>query len=228
LHDFRYASYHCIVFAYAAHGSLDRYLAPPNRPYLPVDQARSVAAQVLQAVAHVHAKGIVHCDIKLANILVHAVDARGPRVWLCDFGLARDTADAAKYAGTVGTELFRAPESYIGFGFTEIVDEFAAGVVIYRALVGLFPFRTAEGWSARRLDALMQRPEWRGPLAAAKKCVWKLLDADEATRIAAANALKDEWLQPLAEEEIQTEAEGEECGNHRAAPPEAARSLFAQ
>jgi serine/threonine protein kinase len=230
LDDFRYGSYHCIVFPYAEHGSLEDYLAPSNRPYLNSDQARSVAFQVLRAVSYIHSMGIVHCDIKLANILVHTADSHDLRIWLCDFGLAKSTADAARFEGAVGTDGFRPPESYIGFGFTEVVDEFAVGVVVYRALLGVFPFGSAKCLRARRVDAIMQQQGWTGHLAVAKKCVWRLLDPDEKTRISASEALKDDWMRPLLENEGQTETDCEECTDRITMPVETAHSavLFAQ
>jgi serine/threonine protein kinase len=230
LDHFHYRSYHCIVFPYAEHGSLDDYLALPNRGYLNNDQARSLAFQVLQAVEYIHAMGFIHCDIKPANILVHAADERGIRIWLCDFGLAKSTDDAVKFAGVLGTDGFRPPESYIGFGFSEIVDEFAVGVVVYRALMGLFPFASARRLSARGVEAIMQRGEWSGRLAVARKLVSKLLDPVEKTRIGAHIAIKDEWLRPLLERESQIETENEECGDHMIGPVETARSdvLFVQ
>jgi eukaryotic-like serine/threonine-protein kinase len=103
----------------------------------PLDAARAalMGAQVADALAYVHAAGIVHRDVKPANILLGA----GGRVWLGDFGIARIVADTAHHTSTglvIGTASYLAPEQLRGDEVTPAVDVYALGLVLIEALTG--------------------------------------------------------------------------------------------
>jgi hypothetical protein len=106
------------------------------------DDALEAAAQVLDALAHAHARGIVHRDVKPANILL--ADERDARVSvrLLDFGLARVAeADTLTAAGDVpGTLAYIAPERLHGRPASAAGDVWSVGVVLYEALSGIHPF----------------------------------------------------------------------------------------
>jgi len=123
--------------------------------------------QILEALAHVHARGILHRDIKPDNVLI----SRQPNgtLWgrLTDFGIAAamDTDDAARItrAGeALGTPLFMAPEQAMGDVLTgPTLDLYPIGVMLYRMLTGCYPF---EG---RTVEVLVNKatrdPVWRAP-----------------------------------------------------------------
>jgi hypothetical protein len=97
-------------------------------------------AQVLEALAHAHARGIVHRDVKPSNVIV----ADGPEVSvkLLDFGLAQfDEADTLTAVGDVpGTLAYISPERLRGDEATAASDVWAVGVMLWEALAGEHPF----------------------------------------------------------------------------------------
>ncbi|MBW3592920.1 MAG: serine/threonine protein kinase, partial [Actinobacteria bacterium] len=113
------------------------------------------AAQILEALAHAHAKGIVHRDVKPANVMVEATgDAVSVR--LLDFGLAHiGDADTLTAVGDVpGTLAYIAPERLDGERATAAADVWSVGVVLWEALAGWHPFSAPSPVeTARRIGA---------------------------------------------------------------------------
>src|SRR4051812_22496993 len=103
--------------------------------------AVEAAAQVLDALAHAHAHGIVHRDVKPANVLL-AADSEEVSVRLLDFGLARlPDSDTLTAAGDVpGTLAYIAPERLHGEPANPAGDVWSVGVLLYEALAGRHPF----------------------------------------------------------------------------------------
>ena len=102
--------------------------------------ALEAAAQVLDGLAHAHARGIVHRDVKPSNILLE--DTEAVSVKLLDFGLAQfDEADTLTAVGDVpGTLAYIAPERLSGEEATAASDVWAVGVVLWEALASKHPF----------------------------------------------------------------------------------------
>jgi hypothetical protein len=107
-----------------------------------LDDARAVeaAAQVLDGLAHAHARGIVHRDVKPANVLLR--DGPGVEISILDFGLAQfDAAETLTNAGDVpGTLAYISPERLGGDTATPAADIWAVGVLLWEALAGGHPF----------------------------------------------------------------------------------------
>lgn len=108
---------------------------------LPGEEALCVLRQVGAGIAAAHDAGILHRDIKTANIMVHG-SGEQVSAWVTDFGLARaalsdDTALTAH--GVAGTPGFMAPELFYGNSPTQASDVYALGVVAYVVLVGRLP-----------------------------------------------------------------------------------------
>ncbi|HLM30095.1 MAG TPA: protein kinase [Solirubrobacterales bacterium] len=99
----------------------------------PVDPER-LARELLSALRHIHAAGVLHRDIKPQNVLLDAHD----HARLTDFGIAqpRDAATLTKAGQVIGTESYNAPEVLAGEGATEASDLYALGVVLSDAARG--------------------------------------------------------------------------------------------
>lgn len=93
--------------------------------------------QLLLALVHVHANGVVHADVKHASLLL---DASGD-LKLANFGLARRAGQGAPAHGSAhGSPQFMAPEQLRGQPLDARADLFSAGVVLYQILTGNRPF----------------------------------------------------------------------------------------
>lgn len=90
-----------------------------------------VLQPVCAALFYAHRKGMVHCDIKPANILIH----RNGTVYLTDFGIARFSGKAQPGSGA-GTPAYMAPEQTEGHEPAETMDIYALGVVLFEMLTG--------------------------------------------------------------------------------------------
>jgi hypothetical protein len=104
-------------------------------------EAVEVAAQVLDALAHAHGRGIVHRDVKPSNVLLG--EGAGIDVRLLDFGLAQMAEfDTLTAIGDVpGTLAYISPERLLGKTATSAADVWAVGVMLWEALAGGHPFR---------------------------------------------------------------------------------------
>jgi eukaryotic-like serine/threonine-protein kinase len=105
---------------------------------LPVAETMSIVAQAAMALHAAHRLGIVHRDVKPANILVQP----DGKVVLVDFGVARSPASTSVHTGKVifGSAHYMAPEQAAARGVSPATDVYALGVVAYHCLVGQPPF----------------------------------------------------------------------------------------
>jgi eukaryotic-like serine/threonine-protein kinase len=149
------------------------------------DEAVEAAAQVLDALAHAHRKGIVHRDVKPSNVLLAESDGIDMR--LLDFGLAQMAEfDTLTAVGDVpGTLTYVSPERLAGETATSAADVWGVGVILWEALAGHHPFRSSNAaGTTRRIRAGAPpleeiRPDLPAPLLAAVGCA---LDPDPEQR----------------------------------------------
>ena len=189
-----------------------------------VEMAVPLIIQITRGLEAAHAAGVIHCDIKPANILL----GRDGGIKVTDFGIARSAIRATgNISGTFGTPGYLPPEALDSVAFTPMADLFGVGAVFYELLVeqeaaargpdragdpgedghhrrGLHP-RAKQVGPARDQDdprLLAKDPKLRRPASARE-----LANALEA--IADRNGWK--WIAPplLAEESAMSESERE-------------------
>jgi eukaryotic-like serine/threonine-protein kinase len=124
------------------------------------EAAVEAAAQILEGLAHAHANGVVHRDVKPSNVLVSESEA--VEVRLLDFGLARmREADTLTGTGDVpGTLAYISPERLAGDPGSAASDVWGVGVMLWEALAGFHPF-----WQGSLLDTAKAIEAGAPPLA---------------------------------------------------------------
>ncbi|GII66013.1 hypothetical protein Skr01_60980 [Sphaerisporangium krabiense] len=172
--------------------SLDRVIASEG----PLSVARAVAigTEVLTALTVAHAAGVVHRDVKPANILI----GYDGRIVLSDFGIATLLDDPhASRGGATGSPGFLAPERRGGRPAEPASDLWSLGATLYATVVGRPPF---EGTRGQLSTLLVQDAELAKAPAELRPVLAGLLTAEPAARMGAAEAkrLLDEIAAPEA------------------------------
>lgn len=120
-----------LVYAYIEGETLAQLLKRSGA--LPLAHAARIAASVLDGLACAHAQGVMHLDIKPANVMV----ASGAQAMLMDFGIARTTAQRPDAPGAVsGTPQYMAPECISARGPEFSSDLFSVGMMLYEMVTG--------------------------------------------------------------------------------------------
>jgi serine/threonine-protein kinase len=123
---------------------------------LPVREVARIGMHAADALAHAHARGVIHRDVSSGNIMI----ARDGRIVLIDFGLAI-AADAARITTsrtTVGTVAYLPPEIALGLSADHRSDIYSLGAVLYEMATGRLPF-AGERTAAVLYAILNQDPE---------------------------------------------------------------------
>ncbi|WP_300608817.1 serine/threonine-protein kinase, partial [Trebonia sp.] len=114
---------------------------------LPGERAASLLSPIASALDAAHAAGLVHRDVKPANILVDASPNRPDHPYLSDFGLAKGSASGTGLTGTgqfLGTPDYTAPEQISGTAVGSQADQYALACVAFTILSGSLPFAREE------------------------------------------------------------------------------------
>ncbi|MCC6214352.1 MAG: protein kinase [Polyangiaceae bacterium] len=181
-----------IVTAWMSDGSLAERLA--GEPLAPA-HAAEITERVLVALREAHRRGILHRDVKPANVLFDGDGAAR----LADFGVAHvSDAAATVTAGVLGTLAYMAPEQRAGAPATPASDIYGAGAIFWHALVGAPPsdgegaswpahLGPAELDAARRLVApeAERPPDVDAALATLRGVRWPARSPPRASRVAA-------------------------------------------
>jgi serine/threonine protein kinase/DNA-binding winged helix-turn-helix (wHTH) protein len=161
---------------------------------VPMELRLDLAAQCAEALTIAHGAGVLHKDLKPANVLIDDSGA-APRIRLSDFGSATvmDRERLRRHAMTQmgltlagtgidissGTPLYMAPEVLAGQPSTERSDLYALGILLYQLVVGDFRRPLAAGWETQIEDELLREDI---ALAAAGDPLRRLGDAAEFAR----------------------------------------------
>ena len=155
------------------------------------ERALEIAIQAAEALQAIHAAGIVHRDLKTANLMVHGAGA----IKLMDFGIAKPMSDgraAAPSGYVVGTPEYMSPEQGRGRPVDTRSDIYSLGVVVYELFTGRVPFH-----ADTPIATLMMHVEAPPPLddpalpAAVVAVLRRALAKDPADRFPTAQAMAD-------------------------------------
>jgi len=162
------------------------------------EEATLIGIDLLRAIAAVHAAGLVHRDIKAANVMRE----KGGRIVLMDFGTAIDRRASEEGTDLAGTAVYLAPELFRGGSGGIAADIYSVGVLIFRLVTGRYPVDGAtvadlankhrSGESARLRDL---RPELPGVFVQAVEAA---LRADPCQRYRTAGEFEQALAGPTA------------------------------
>jgi serine/threonine protein kinase len=179
-----------IVMEYVRAKSLQEVIDAEGR--LPVERVADIGSQMLAALRKAHASGVLHRDVKPANVLLDTGGHGATRVVITDFGIARMEGDATlTQTGIVlGSPAYIAPERARGEPAGPASDLWALGATLYAACEGRSPHDRVEAMAA--LTAVLYEepgpPRHAGPLA---PLLMGLLVKDPARRVTADQAATD-------------------------------------
>ncbi len=124
-----------IVMEYVAGQTLDHIIATEGQ--LDLNRALDYACQICNAVDHAHRQGVIHRDLRPANVLVSASNL----LKVTDFGTSRFLEIAAHGTTVIGSPPYMAPEQFQGKAVFAS-DIYSLGVSIYQMLTGTLPYQT--------------------------------------------------------------------------------------
>lgn len=102
-----------------------------------LQEIAQIIAQTLDGIGYAHAQGVVHRDMKSANIMIN----NDGRIKISDFGIAHiDTSTLTKVGDLIGTPSFMSPEQFTGGEIGKSSDLYSIGVIAYELLTGKKPF----------------------------------------------------------------------------------------
>ncbi|CAM9885399.1 unnamed protein product [Ectocarpus sp. 13 AM-2016] len=128
----------CLVVELASGGSLQQYLHSASDPLGHALQA-AFLYDVARGMTFLHDKGILHRDLKSANVLMFT----NGRLKLCDFGLSKVKTDLSSRTtrGAVGTTQWMSPEEMEGSSANELTDVYSFGVLCFEVVTRTEPFK---------------------------------------------------------------------------------------
>lgn len=183
-----------LVMEYIKGQSLEKLLEKGSIPHT---KACAWVAEVATALAVAHRKGVIHGDVKPANILI----AEDDRLKLTDFGMARLASRDSKDTPLLGSPAYWCPEQIVGKPQDARSDIFSLGVVLYELVTGRRPFdaESLQGICSRILSSTPLPPSHANPSvpSALNEVIASCLAKDPNQRCASAETLA-ERLHPLA------------------------------
>jgi serine/threonine protein kinase len=135
-----------IATRFVAGGDLATVLRDSGGPLAP-PRVASLVEQVAAALDAAHAIGLVHRDVKPANVLIETIQGRSEYAYLSDFGLTKASSDATGLTATgmfMGTPDYCAPEQILGNHVDGRADQYALACVAFNLLTGSIPYQRGD------------------------------------------------------------------------------------
>jgi len=148
-----------------------------------------VAYQMASSISYLHNRNVVHRDVKGDNYLMDRKNMTDKqcKIVLTDFGTACHCKPTDRHSSGVGTKIFWPPE-FFDRDYSQKVDVWAMGVIMYGLVSGRFPFRD---------EADVRNKEVRIPKRVHPVCeeyIRKMLDKNEKTRMSSAEVMAHPWI----------------------------------
>ncbi|MBF0163891.1 MAG: serine/threonine protein kinase [Magnetococcales bacterium] len=159
--------------------------------------AVSITQALLTGLAHIHARGYRHGDLKPSNLFLTS----GGAVHIVDFGAARPLdAPACRDGRLTGTHGFMPPEQLMGLPIDERADLFAVGVILYELLTRSKPFLGSDSWEITLRVLGSEPPALVGEAARLNGVVWQALAKRPEARFGSAQAFAEALRETLGTE----------------------------
>jgi serine/threonine protein kinase len=156
------------VMEYIEHGSLDEYLR--RRGILSAAEAVELFRETAVGLLHAHGKGVLHCDLKPANVMLEARHDEADVVKVLDFGIARLNEGGGgtrltQFGTVCGTPGYMSPEQARGEELDGRSDLYGVGAILYELVTGKLPFdaTTPIALLTKMLAEPLPRPTARRP-----------------------------------------------------------------
>ncbi|XP_020998628.1 serine/threonine-protein kinase STY13 [Arachis duranensis] len=127
----------CIVTEYAKGGSVRQSLMKRQNRSVPLKLAVKQALDVARGMAYVHGLGLIHRDLKSDNLLIFGDKS----IKIADFGVARIEVQTEGMTPETGTYRWMAPEMIQHRPYTQRVDVYSFGIVLWELITGMLPFQ---------------------------------------------------------------------------------------
>jgi len=171
--------------------------------------ASEIVKKIILGVQHLHSKQVVHRDLKPENLLLSSKDPDA-NVLITDFGLSAILPEGKRLFRAVGTPGYLAPEVLetldTGEGYTEEVDLWGVGVIMYILLCGFPPFYGEDDDEIydKICDGYFEYPSpyWDGISADARDLIDNLLVLDPKKRFSSEDVLNHKWISSNTRTEV--------------------------
>ena len=161
-----------------------------------IEKLRSFSFDILRGLHYIHQKGVVHMDMKPANLMIKPVvnPNEYPLVKIADFGLSRilDENASVEIEKKCGTDKFIAPEVKDGARVTTAVDMWCYGLILHLLTVGFLPY--ALKWTPGQPLKFTPRYWKKYDNTGLTNLIERCLVLDPSMRITAGQALSHEWF----------------------------------
>ncbi len=156
-----------------------------------------IITQTLDGIGYAHAQGVVHRDMKTANVMIN----NDGRVKISDFGVARvESSTLTRVGDLIGTPSYMSPEQFTRVEVDGTTDLYSIGVIAYELLTGKRPFLgSLPAVMQQVINEMPERPSLLNPQLSPEidKVLFKAMAKDRAARYQTASEFSDEFKRAI-------------------------------